>query len=165
MLRRMLFSRRSSSWENEMATENLDSSSVDERWAELLQEWQEGGNLDARDKLLQVEIRVLKQRILARGKGIIGSPASASDVVNDAVVRILNAKQLPKFKDRRVFSAYLWTCAWRLLLMRLRKSAIWSKRRSSTTAHVMYLGPGARQWSRPAKAMSPRYNTNSWVGC
>jgi RNA polymerase sigma-70 factor (ECF subfamily) len=50
----------------------------------------------------------------------VHSPASVSDVVNEGVLRVLKAERLPAFEDVRVFRAYLWRAAWRLLLDRLR---------------------------------------------
>jgi len=97
-------------------------SSLD-RGRELLQRWQEAGDVEALDELLQMEIRELRAKIRSQGKGLAPSPASVSDVVNDAVVRILQAEELPRFDDLRVFSAYLWRAAHRLLLDRVQRRA------------------------------------------
>jgi RNA polymerase sigma factor (sigma-70 family) len=44
--------------------------------------------------------------------------ASASDLAQEAVLRMLDLEVAPEFKDPRNLRAYLWTAAWRLLLNR-----------------------------------------------
>ncbi len=89
----------------------------------LLERWQEHGDIEALDELLRLEIAALKQRVKDHGRGILRT-ASVSDVVNEAVVRVLNASKRPRFDDTRVFSSYLWRAAERLLLDRLRRRRV-----------------------------------------
>ena len=87
----------------------------------LLRRWQEQADPDALDELLRLEMTALKRRLRGKGREIVSSPASLSDVAQDAVLKILQAEELPHFDDPEVFSAYLWRTAWRLLLDRLRR--------------------------------------------
>ena len=43
---------------------------------------------------------------------------SASDLAQEAVLRMLDLEEAPEFKDPRELRAYLWKAAWRLLLNR-----------------------------------------------
>ena len=48
--------------------------------------------------------------------------ASASDVAQEAVARLLNLEESPKFANPQALRAYLWNTAWRLLADRLRSA-------------------------------------------
>ncbi|MFH0944013.1 MAG: sigma-70 family RNA polymerase sigma factor [Planctomycetota bacterium] len=88
---------------------------------QLLLRWQEQADPEALDELLRLEMTALKRRLRGKGREMVASPASLSDVAQDAVLKILQADDLPRFDDPKVFSAYLWRAAWRLLLDRLRR--------------------------------------------
>lgn len=88
---------------------------------ELLERWQRDGDREALDSLLRVEVLALKERLRARGRSMLGTSASASDVAQEAVLRLLSLEDAPQFSDPRAFRGYLWTAAWRLLLQRIRK--------------------------------------------
>ena len=92
-----------------------------DRTLQLLRDWQQQGDLDALDELLRIEMAALKHRLRGKGRDIVSSPASLSDVAQEAVLKLLQAEELPRFDDTKVFSAYLWRTAWRLLLDRLRR--------------------------------------------
>src|SRR5262245_7291895 len=89
--------------------------------SELLERWQRDGDREALDSLLRVEVLALKERLRARGRSMLGTSASASDVAQEAVLRLLSLEDAPQFDDPRAFRGYLWTAAWRLLLQRIRK--------------------------------------------
>jgi len=84
----------------------------------LLRRWQEGGDVDALDELLRIEVRDLAARLRNRGRGLLRPSASASDLAQEAVLRMLDLEDAPEFKEPRELRAYLWTAAWRLLLNR-----------------------------------------------
>lgn len=88
---------------------------------ELLLSWQERGDREALGQLLRREIHELKRRVLYHGQGILNSPGSASDVINESIMRVLQSDRRPAFYSARVFSAYLWRAAQRLLIDRLRR--------------------------------------------
>jgi RNA polymerase sigma-70 factor, ECF subfamily len=89
--------------------------------SELLRRWQEAGDRGALDELLRSEIRTLKQVVLARGRSMTTASASASDIAQEAVLRLLRLEDPPRFEDPRELSRYLWVTAWRLLLQRVRR--------------------------------------------
>jgi RNA polymerase sigma factor (sigma-70 family) len=89
--------------------------------AELLERWQRDGDREALDSLLRVEVLSLKEQLRSRGRSMIGTTASASDVAQEAVLRLLSLDNPPRFDDPKSFRGYLWTAAWRLLLQRIRK--------------------------------------------
>jgi RNA polymerase sigma factor (sigma-70 family) len=89
--------------------------------AQLLERWQREGDRDALDSLLRVEVLSLKEQLRTRGRTMLGTSASPSDVAQDAVLRLLSLEEPPKFDDPKAFRGYLWTSAWRLLLKRIRK--------------------------------------------
>lgn len=88
---------------------------------ELLRRWQESGDTAALDELLRTEIASLKDAISARGRDLMGSSASASDIAQEAVLRLLQVDTLPHFADPGALRGYLWVTAWRLLLQRIRR--------------------------------------------
>src|SRR5262245_27580288 len=92
--------------------------------AELLRRWQEDGDPEALDELLQIEVGLLKHMIRGKRSNLAGS-ASTSDIAQDAVIGLLKTKSAPNFSDPRKLRGYLWRSAWHLLVKRFDK-----KRRS-----------------------------------
>jgi RNA polymerase sigma factor (sigma-70 family) len=88
--------------------------------APLLRRWQEEGDLDALNHLLQVEVGVLKHMIHGRGAG--GGSASTSDIAQEAVMGLLKSKKCPSFSDPKALRGYLWRSAWHLLVKKYEKS-------------------------------------------
>jgi RNA polymerase sigma factor (sigma-70 family) len=84
----------------------------------LLERWQQKGDVEALDELLRIEVSALAARLRGRGRGLLRPSASASDLAQEAVFRMLRLENAPEFKDERELRAYLWTAAWRLLLNR-----------------------------------------------
>jgi RNA polymerase sigma factor (sigma-70 family) len=89
--------------------------------ADLLRRWQEEGDHDALDALLRQEIEALKDLVAVRGRDLMSSSASASDIAQEAVLRLLQLETPPRFSDPGALRAYLWVTAWRLLLQRIRR--------------------------------------------
>lgn len=89
--------------------------------ADLLRRWQEHEDRAALDELLRIEIGILKARIRRQGAQLVEPAASASDVAQEAVLRVLELETPPHFETPQALRAYLWTAAWRLLLARLRR--------------------------------------------
>jgi RNA polymerase sigma factor (sigma-70 family) len=87
----------------------------------LLRRWQEAGDAEALDELLRAEVGLLKGRITARGRDLMGSSASASDIAQEAVLRMLQLDAVPHFENEKVLRSYLWVTAWRLLIQRIRR--------------------------------------------
>jgi len=85
----------------------------------LLRRWQEQGDRDALDDLLRLEVATLADRLRRRGDPLLGASASASDLAQEAVARMLARTTPPKFEEPAQLRAYLWTAAWRLLLNRV----------------------------------------------
>jgi hypothetical protein len=67
--------------------------------AELLRRWQQDGDPDALDQLLQVEVGVLKHMIHGRRTGVLAGSASTSDIAQEAVLGLLKTKKAPSFDD------------------------------------------------------------------
>jgi RNA polymerase sigma factor (sigma-70 family) len=84
----------------------------------LLRRWQTDGDVDALDELLRIEVSALATRLRNRGRGMLRPSVSASDLVQEAVARMLDLDEAPVFEEPRQLRAYLWTAAWRLLLNR-----------------------------------------------
>lgn len=95
-----------------------DSDAASDPSVHLLQRWQEGGDVDALDELLRIEVQALAVRLRNRGRGLLRPSASASDLAQEAVLRMLDLEDAPEFAEPRDLRAYLWTAAWRLLLNR-----------------------------------------------
>jgi RNA polymerase sigma factor (sigma-70 family) len=89
--------------------------------AGLLRSWQDDGDLAALDRLLQIEVGVLKHMIRGRQGRALGGSATASDIAQEAVLGLLRTREAPAFSDPREFRAYLWRSAWHLLLRRFKK--------------------------------------------
>ncbi len=95
--------------------------SADEPTRALLARWQGADDVDALDELLRGEIDVLARRLRARVGGPISASMSASDLAQEAVLRLLRLEEAPNFDDPRALRAYLWTSAWRLLVNRMQR--------------------------------------------
>ena len=86
---------------------------------ELLNRWQNEGDLDALNELLGREIVVLKHMI--HGRRVPGAPTSTSDIAQEAAMGLLKTSKPPKFEDPRALRGYLWRSAWHLLVNRYEK--------------------------------------------
>src|SRR5262245_2232557 len=76
--------------------------------AELLRSWQDDGDPEALNRLLQIEVGVLKHMIRGRSaRGLAGS-ASTSDIAQEAVMGLLKTKSAPSFADPGALRGYLW---------------------------------------------------------
>jgi RNA polymerase sigma-70 factor (ECF subfamily) len=95
-----------------------ESSSTPDPSISLLERWQHDGDVDALDELLRAEIAALAARLRSRGRGMLRPSVSASDLAQEAVLRMLRLEEAPSFDDPGALRAYLWTAAWRLLLNR-----------------------------------------------
>jgi len=98
----------------------------------LLRRWQEQHDRDALDELLRLEVTTLAERLRRRGDPLLSASASASDLAQEAVVRMLARTTPPKFEEPAQLRAYLWTAAWRLLLNRVQGAARRMTRLSSS---------------------------------
>lgn len=101
------------------ATPDATSGADDDRSRALLARWQDAGDVDALDALLRSEVDVLARRLRARVGSPISASMSASDLAQEAVLRLLRLEDAPNFDDPRALRAYLWTSAWRLLVNRM----------------------------------------------
>jgi RNA polymerase sigma-70 factor (ECF subfamily) len=123
-----------------------DSEPLPDAAALLLQRWQQDGDVDALDELLRGEVQALALRLRSRGRGMLRPSTSASDLAQEAVLRMLDLEDAPEFDDPRDLRAYLWTAAWRLLLNRGRargRSAVPLSRAPSADAGLVLEGGGA----------------------
>jgi len=89
--------------------------------AEPLRRWQDDGDPDALNELLQIEVGILKHMIRGRKAFSLSGSASVSDIAQEAVMGLLKTATLPKFSDPRALRGYLWRSAWHLLVKRLEK--------------------------------------------
>ncbi len=89
--------------------------------AELLKRWQDDDDPEALNRLLQIEVGVLKHMI--RGRSRSEGATTASDIAQQAVMGFLHAKTAPNFSDPRALRGYLWRSAWRLLVKRFEKTS------------------------------------------
>ena len=85
---------------------------------EWLARWQENDDRAALEELVRREVSALRVRI--RRAGLPASPASASDVAQEAVLRWLEADA--RFPSPAALRSYLWISARNLLVDRLRRS-------------------------------------------
>jgi RNA polymerase sigma factor (sigma-70 family) len=94
----------------------------------MLRRWQEDGDPEALDQLLQVELGVLKHMIHGRRTGALAGSASTSDIAQEAVLGLLKTEKAPSFSDPGALRGYLWRSAWHLLVKRFehRKKAPFS---------------------------------------
>lgn len=88
--------------------------------AEHLRRWQEEGDPEALDRLLQIEVKVLKHMIHGRSDVLEGSVCT-SDIAQEAVMGLLKARQAPNFSNPGALRGYLWRSAWHLLVKRFEK--------------------------------------------
>ncbi len=120
----------------------------------LLERWQQDGDVDALDELLRTEVRALAARLRSRGRGLLRPSASASDLAQQAVLRMLELEEAPEFHDPRELRAYLWTAAWRLLLNRGRargRSAVPLSRAPSADLGLAIEGGGGATQAEQAE--------------
>lgn len=121
----------------------------------LLQRWHESGDVEALDALLRIEVQALADRIRMRARGLLRPSTSASDLAQEAVLRMLHLDEMPVFDDPRELRAYLWTAAWRLLLNRGRargRDAVpLSRAPSADLGLVLEGGGGASEAERVEK--------------
>ncbi|MBK7877370.1 MAG: RNA polymerase sigma factor [Planctomycetes bacterium] len=82
--------------------------------AALLARWQDGGDVDALDALLRGEVARIAAQLRARARGGFDGATSASDLAQEAVLRLLRLEETPRFDDPNALRGYLWTAAWRL---------------------------------------------------
>jgi RNA polymerase sigma factor (sigma-70 family) len=87
---------------------------------ERLRRWQESGDVDALDEILREEIEVLASSLRRRAGDALRPTASASDLAQEAVYRMLRLEEQPRFEHPAELRAYLWSAAWRLLINRMR---------------------------------------------
>jgi len=99
-----------------LAGARLDANSQDQ---ELLRRWQEDSDRDALDELLRREVGELAAQIRSRAAQALRPTASASDLVQEAVFRLLRQDEMPRFEVPAQLRTYLWKSAWRLLQSRL----------------------------------------------
>lgn len=81
-----------------------------------LERWQREGDVDALDELLRGEVLAIAARLRKHGRGLLGASESAGDLAQEAVVRLLDREQPPRFETPGGLRAYLWATAWHLLL-------------------------------------------------
>jgi RNA polymerase sigma-70 factor (ECF subfamily) len=86
-----------------------------------LHRWQDHGDREALDSLLQVEVAELKRRLRSKGRTLMSESCSASDVANDAILKFLRRAEPPHFQDATQLRVYLWKAAWRLMIDRVRR--------------------------------------------
>lgn len=98
-----------------------DSSHEADPSAPLLRRWQDGGDPDALDQLLQIEVGLLKHMIHGRRSGVLAGSVATSDIAQEAVLGLLKAKKAPTFEDPGALRGYLWRSAWHLLVKRFEK--------------------------------------------
>src|SRR5262245_34596942 len=89
--------------------------------AELLRRWQDAGDPDALDRLLQIEVGVLKHMIHGRRPNAASASVCTSDIAQEAVLGLLKTKKPPSFADAGALRGYLWRSAWHLLVKRFEK--------------------------------------------
>lgn len=89
--------------------------------AEPLKRWQQDGDTEALDRLLQIEVVILKQMIRSRPVSRLSGSSATSDIAQEAVLKLLRVKTNPRFDNPFAFRAYLWKSAWHLLVQRFEK--------------------------------------------
>ncbi len=85
-----------------------------------LRRWQDSGDPDALDELLRTEVKILAGALRRRGRDALRPSASASDLAQEAIYRMLRLEDPPRFEHPKQLRAYLWNAAWRLLVNRMR---------------------------------------------
>ena len=94
----------------------------DETSGALLERWQNEGDTDALDEILNGEVEVLRRRI-GGGPGQPYGTATVADVAQEAVYRMLDQSPSPVFENHAALRAYLLTTARRLIVDRMRRQA------------------------------------------
>ena len=89
--------------------------------ATLLARWQEGEDPEALNELLQIEIGILRDRVLRRYGHQLRPSVGATDIAQEAAANLLRMEDRPHFPEPAVLRAYLLTAAWRLLYRRMRR--------------------------------------------
>jgi RNA polymerase sigma factor (sigma-70 family) len=84
----------------------------------LLRRWQDQGDPEALDQLLEIEVRLLKHMIRGRRPGPMAGSGSTSDIAQEAVLGLLKTRQAPAFENPGSLRGYLWRSAWHLLAKR-----------------------------------------------
>jgi RNA polymerase sigma factor (sigma-70 family) len=134
-----------------------DSGPVDPS-AEPLRRWQESGDLEALDRLLQLEIGVLKHMIRGRQIAPLHGSASTSDIAQEAVLGLLKTRKPPSFSDPRALRGYLWRSAWHLLVKRLENRSQMPPRLELDESHpddgIFLTVKGLRDIDRSERAMA-----------
>jgi RNA polymerase sigma factor (sigma-70 family) len=87
----------------------------------LLRQWQDDGDLEALDRLLQIEVGILKHMIRGRRLAALSASASTSDIAQEAVMGLLKTSKPPTFDHPGALRGYLWRSAWHLLVKRFEK--------------------------------------------
>lgn len=77
--------------------------------------WQEAGDQEALEQLLQREVYAIKRRIRREIQPGTSPSQSASDVAQEAASRWLGLRSSPYFRSPAALRAYLWTTALNLL--------------------------------------------------
>ena len=85
-----------------------------------LRRWQDSGDPDALDELLRTEVKILAAALRRRGRDALRPSASASDLAQEAIYRMLRLEDPPRFEHPKELRAYLWNAAWHLLVNRMR---------------------------------------------
>ena len=111
---------------NELHDSEGDDRQMPDASAVWLAAWEANGDREALDQLVRHELALLRDRI--RASTISGDPAtSTSDVAQEAVTRLLQVDPPARFESTSALRAYLWRCAWNLLIDALRRSSHRSK--------------------------------------
>jgi RNA polymerase sigma-70 factor (ECF subfamily) len=91
--------------------------------ADLLRRWQEDGDNQALNELLQNEVFILKHMIHGRRTGAVTGTASTSDIAQEAVLGFLKTQKPRSFAEPSALRGYLWRSAWHLLVRRFARHA------------------------------------------
>jgi RNA polymerase sigma factor (sigma-70 family) len=91
--------------------------------AELLKRWQDAGDPEALNSLLQTEVGILKHMIRGRTLAGLSGSASTSDIAQEAVLGLLKTRKPPRFTEPKALRGYLWRSAWHLLVNRFARKS------------------------------------------
>lgn len=102
-----------------------EETKVREELERCLASWQASGDRDALDRLLQVEIKRLKRRVISNAftRRLPLSERSASGIAVDAAADAIDAGTNPRFPNMAAFRGYLWKTARNLQAGYLRRRA------------------------------------------
>jgi len=92
--------------------------------ADLLARWQESGDHQALERLLQMEVHAIKGRIRRQIQHLTSPSQSASDVAQEAAARWLGVRTPTHFQSPAALRAYLWTTALNLLRLHVQQDRI-----------------------------------------